>query len=62
MAQLQIFRLERCAAQAVQQQRLADGLPLPQVVLPFVFAAGLGPDDAAAIVPLFLDAVWALPA
>ena len=56
------FRQERCAAQAVQLQRLADGLPLPQIVLPFVFAAGLRPDDTAAMVPLFLDAVRALPA
>jgi anion-transporting ArsA/GET3 family ATPase len=56
------FRQERCAAQAVQLQRLADGLPLPQIVLPFVFAAGLRPDDTEAMVPLFLDAVRALPA
>ena len=56
------FRQERCAAQTVQLQRLADGLPLPQIVLPFVFAAGLRPDDTAAMVPLFLDAVRALPA
>jgi hypothetical protein len=46
----------------VQLQRLADGLPLPQIVLPFVFAAGLRADDAAAIVPVFLDAVRAVPA
>jgi cellulose biosynthesis protein BcsQ len=56
------FRQERCSAQAVQLQRLADGLPLPQIVLPFVFAAGLRADDAAAMVPLFLDAVRAVPA
>jgi anion-transporting ArsA/GET3 family ATPase len=56
------FRQERCGAQAAQLQRLADGLPLPQIVLPFVFAAGLRPDDTAAMVPLFLDAVRALPA
>jgi anion-transporting ArsA/GET3 family ATPase len=55
------FRQERCSAQAVQLQRLADGLPLPQIVLPFVFAAGLRPDDVVAMVPLFLDAVRALP-
>ena len=56
------FRQERCAAQTDQLQRLADGLPLPQIVLPFVFAAGLRPDDTAAMVPRFLDAVRALPA
>lgn len=56
------FRQERGAAQAAQLQRLADGLPLPQIVLPFVFAAGLRPDDVAAMVPLFLDAVRTLPA
>jgi anion-transporting ArsA/GET3 family ATPase len=56
------FRQDRCAAQVVQLQRLADGLPLAQIVLPFVFAAGLRPDDVAAMVPLFLDAVRALPA
>ena len=56
------FRQERCSAQAVQLQRLADGLPLPQIVLPFVFAAGLGADDVAAMVPLLLEAVRAVPA
>jgi anion-transporting ArsA/GET3 family ATPase len=56
------FRQERGAAQAVQLQRLADRLPLPQIVLPFVFAAGLRADDAAAMVPMFLDAVRAVPA
>ena len=56
------FRLERCAAQDEQLDRLAAELPLPQIVLPFVFTAGLTPADVDGLVPAFLDGVEALPA
>ncbi|MGD9703853.1 MAG: ArsA family ATPase [Acidimicrobiia bacterium] len=55
------FRLQRCASQVAQLQRLTDALPLPQIVLPFVFTAGLRPEDVESMVPLFLDAVRAIP-
>jgi anion-transporting ArsA/GET3 family ATPase len=37
--------LERSAIQADQVARLAAALPLPQLHLPFVFTAGVGPDE-----------------
>lgn len=46
------FRLARVAEQHVQRERLAHALPIEQLTLPFVFAAGLSPadiDDLAAI-------------
>ncbi len=39
------FRLERTALQREQVARLADRLPLPQIELPFLFSADLGPPD-----------------
>ena len=39
------FRRHRAAAQQEQAARLARELPLPQVHLPYVFAAGLSVDD-----------------
>ena len=39
------FRRGRAALQAEQLDRLAEGLPLPQLRLPFLFRADLGPDD-----------------
>ena len=56
------FRIERCTGQDEQLRRLAEELPLPQIVLPFVFTAGLGAADVDALVPVFLDGVAALPA
>jgi anion-transporting ArsA/GET3 family ATPase len=38
------FRRERMELQAEQVQRLSDQLPLPQLHLPFLFSADLGPD------------------
>jgi hypothetical protein len=43
------FRIERVAEQQTQRDRLADALPLGQVVLPFVFAAELTPTDIDAL-------------
>jgi anion-transporting ArsA/GET3 family ATPase len=56
------FRLERCAAQTVETDRLAAALPLPQITLPFVFTAGLTFDDIAALVPVFISGIEAIPA
>lgn len=39
------FRLERSALQAHQVERLAEALPLPQLRLPYVFDAELGPEQ-----------------
>lgn len=49
------FRSRRGAIQAAQIERLADRLPLPQIRLPFVFAAGLRTAD----VELLADALEA---
>ena len=40
-----VFRRRRSQDQAAQTERLTGALPLPQVHLPAVFAAGLGADD-----------------
>ena len=39
------FRASRQELQAVQLSRLRDGLPLPQLVLPYEFTADLGPKE-----------------
>jgi len=39
------FRIEREAVQRRQIERLARRLPLPQLELPFVFSADIGPDE-----------------
>jgi anion-transporting ArsA/GET3 family ATPase len=49
------FRRDRAALQAEQLDRLAEGLPLPQLRLPFLFRADLG----AAEVGLLADALRA---
>jgi anion-transporting ArsA/GET3 family ATPase len=41
------FRRRRQALQATQLERLASQLPLPQLQLPFLFEADLGPDHVA---------------
>jgi len=43
------FRLARAASQQQQLRQLAELLPLPQLRLPFLFDADLGPDDAAVL-------------
>ncbi len=43
------YRRRRATDQAEQVQRLADELDQPQVLLPFVFAAGLHADDIKAL-------------
>lgn len=46
------FRRDRAQDQAEQVARLTSALPLPQVHLPLVFAAGLSPDDVTALAAL----------
>ena len=43
------FRVSRQELQAVQTARLAAGLPLPQLALPYQFTAELGPEELGAI-------------
>ena len=43
------FRQTRQALQAVQASRLAAGLPLPQLLLPYQFTAELGPKELSAL-------------
>jgi hypothetical protein len=43
------FRRDRLTLQDHQLARLADRLPLAQVHLPFLFTAGVGPDEVAAL-------------
>ena len=41
------YRLARLDDQATEVERLAAELPLPQLQLPYLFRASLGPDDLA---------------
>jgi anion-transporting ArsA/GET3 family ATPase len=43
------FRAIRQGLQSVQLARLADGLPLPQLPLPYQFTADLGPEELGAL-------------
>ena len=55
------FRTDRMALQTEQLERLAEMLPLPQLRLPYVFAADLGPSDLAVLSDALLDGVRGLP-
>ena len=54
------FRRRRTALQEEQLARLAEKLPLPQLRLPFLFKADLGPDDLAVLARAMQDGVEAL--
>ncbi|QXC63620.1 hypothetical protein KSP35_17085 [Aquihabitans sp. G128] len=54
------FRRERMALQREQLGRLADALPLPQLRLPYLFDAELGPDQLDLLAAALLDGVGAL--
>ena len=43
------FRMSRQELQAAQTARLAEGLPLPQLLLPYQFTAELGPSELAVL-------------
>ena len=49
LAAAAMFRASRQELQAVQTARLAKGLPLPQLPLPYQFTAELGPKELASI-------------
>lgn len=55
------FRRERMALQRRQIDRLATALPLPQIGLPYLFDAELGPDQLDELAAALLDGVDALP-
>ena len=58
------FRLDRTALQAEQVARLQAQLPLPQLRLPFLFSAEIGPaelDDLARVLLAEIDALAGLP-
>ncbi len=55
------FRRERTELQTEQVRRLAEGLPLPQIALPFLFSADLGPNDLAALSDAVRRGIEALP-
>ncbi len=56
------FRRERSTLQHDQIDRLASKLPLPQIQLPYLFSADLGPRDLDLLTTSLLDGVRALPA
>jgi hypothetical protein len=56
------FRLDRIAAQRNEIDRLRDGLPLPQVELPYLFTTSIGRDkidDLASVLTASLDGGFA---
>jgi len=53
-------RLDLEARQAEQQVRLADLLPLPQITLPFLFTADIGPAEIDVLADAFTAGVEAL--
>lgn len=61
LADAAAFRQERTALQAEQVERLAAELPLPQLSLPFLFSADLGPADLAVLSDAVTAGIDALP-
>jgi anion-transporting ArsA/GET3 family ATPase len=55
------FRRERHTLQQEQADRLAARLPLPQVRLPFLFTAELGPSEIDTLAGTFAAQIEALP-
>lgn len=55
------FRRARMALQAEQLERLAELLPLPQLRLPFLFRADIGPDEVAALAGALAESVAVAP-
>lgn len=56
------FRRDRGAMQAEQVARLAEALPLPQLHLPFLFSAALGPAELDVLARALLDGIATVPA
>ncbi len=61
LAEAAAFRRERTELQVEQVQRLAEQLPLPQIALPFLFSADLGPPDLARLSEAMTAGIDALP-
>jgi anion-transporting ArsA/GET3 family ATPase len=55
------FRAERHTLQQEQAERLAQRLPLPQIQLPFLYTAELGPAEVERLADAFAAQVEALP-
>ena len=51
------FRRDRMALQAEQVERLREALPLPQLRLPYLFDAELGPEQLDLLADAVLEAV-----
>lgn len=51
------FRTERMELQQAQVARLAEALPLPQITLPYLFDAELGPEQLTVLAEAFLAGV-----
>ncbi len=62
LAEAAEFRLDRIALQQEQVARLADLLPLPQVHLPYLFSAGLGPENLDELADALLASIHELKA
>jgi anion-transporting ArsA/GET3 family ATPase len=54
------FRSQRAEMQTAQLERLATRLALPQIRLPFLFTATIGPDELQSLTDAFVDGVGAL--
>lgn len=54
------FRAQRHASQEVQRARLRQALPLPQINLPQLFTAQIGPDELAQLADAFADGIAAI--
>jgi anion-transporting ArsA/GET3 family ATPase len=55
------FRAHRFSLQEEQRARLAAELPLPQLQSPFLFSAGIGPDEIDTLATALAEAVGRLP-
>ena len=56
------FRVELEQRQVAQCERLAQRLPLPQIRLPYLFTAGIGPAEIDTLADAFAVGVAALDA
>jgi len=54
------FRRQRRELQREQIDRLGDQLPLPQLRMPFLFSAALGPDEVDVLAHALLDGIGSL--
>ncbi|HUF85452.1 MAG TPA: hypothetical protein VMQ81_12770, partial [Acidimicrobiia bacterium] len=55
------FRSDRHSLQQEQADRLAQRLPLPQIHLPFLYTADIGPAEVETLADVFVTEVGALP-